>query len=368
MTTPSSLGYRMPAEWEPHEATWLAWPHNRTDWPGRFQPVPWVYAEIIRNLAPAERVHLLVSDRNEEKAARRILRKAGALSAAVEFHYWPTNRVWTRDYGPIFLVNAGGARKSASPQTRVALVNFAFNAWAKYPDFGHDNKVPGRVAGLLQMTQFHAQVHRRPLVLEGGAIDVNGCGTLLATEECLLSDVQQRNPRLTRRQYEKAFLDFLNVRHVIWLERGIAGDDTHGHIDDITRFVAPSTVVTATERDTSDENYEPLMRNLARLQAARDQDGSQFTVIQLPMPRPVIFAGQRLPASYLNFYIANGVVLVPVFNDANDRIALNTLAEAMPGHEIIPIYCGDFIWGLGAIHCATQQQPAGVAVGDDVPL
>ena len=356
---PSSFGYRMPAEWEPHEATWLAWPHNRSDWPGRFTPIPWVYAEIVRNLARVEGVHILVQSQAEEKNARRVLKKAGALNQSVEFHRWPTNRVWTRDYGPIFVVKTREARSPvAGPRDHIAVVNFGFNAWAKYPDWKDDNKIPARIARSLKMPQFDAAVNGRPFVLEGGSIDGNGGGTLITTEECLLSDVQQRNPGLGREPIEQVLHDYLLVTNVIWLERGIVGDDTHGHVDDITRFVRPSTVVTAIEGNTLDPNYEILQSNVRRLRASRDQTGKQLTILELPMPRPVVFSGQRLPASYANFYIANKLVLVPVFNDPNDRIALNVLADAMPEREIVPIYCGDFVWGLGTIHCATQQQPA----------
>jgi agmatine deiminase len=238
-------------------------------------------------------------------------------------------------------------------------VNFGFNAWAKYPDWRDDNKIPARVAQLLRLPRFDAKINARPFVLEGGSIEVNGRGTLITTEECLLGDVQQRNPGLRQEEIELALNDYLGISKVIWLERGIVGDDTHGHVDDITRFVAPSTVVTMVERNATDPNHELLNSNLRRMRAARDESGIQIAIVELPMPRPIVFSGQRLPASYANFYIANRMVLVPAFNDPNDRIALNLLAEAMPDREIVPIYCGDFIWGLGAIHCATQQQPAG---------
>jgi agmatine deiminase len=339
----------MPAEWEPHAATWLAWPHNRTDWPGKFAPIPWVYAEIIRNLAQADTVHLIVADAAEERLARGLLTKAEALRDSVQFHRWPTNRGWTRDCGPMFV-------RSGSD---VAIVNFSFNGWAKYPDWRLDNQIPRRAAKLLSVPCLEATIDGKPMVLEGGSIDVNGAGTLLTTEECLLSEVQQRNPGATRAEIEGALHDHLGASKVIWLERGIAGDDTHGHVDDIARFVAPGTVVAAVERNRQDANHEPLARNLQLLKEARDQDGRQLSVVELPMPRPLVFAGQRLPASYANFYIANGVVLVPVFNDVNDRVALTVLAEVFPNRKIVPIYCGDLVWGLGTIHCMTQQQPGG---------
>lgn len=347
----------MPAEWEPHEATWIAWPHNPTDWPGKFQAIPWVYAEIVRLLSVRERVHILVNTANAERRATSILSRAGVALEKVSFHVWPTNRVWTRDSGPIFIRRADG---------QVAITDWRFNAWAKYPDWQLDDKVPGRVAEALNLSSWQPGVntgngvaHR--LVLEGGSIDVNGEGILITTEECLLSEVQQRNPGVGRAGIENAFHEYLGIDQVIWLDRGIAGDDTHGHVDDITRFVGPTTIVTAVEPDTSDANHAPLAENLARLKAARTPGGKQLTLIELPMPRPVVFRGQRLPASYANFYVANGLVLVPTFHDANDRVALGILAEAFPEREVIGIHCVDLIWGLGALHCMTQQQPAAVA-------
>jgi agmatine deiminase len=353
--TPHQLGYRMPAEWEPHEATWLAWPHNPDDWPGKFQAIPWVYAEIVR-LSARERVHILVDDAKAEQRALGILDRAGAKLEHVNFHLWPTNRVWTRDSGPIFVRDGTG---------QIAVTNWHFNAWAKYSDWQLDDQVPEHVTRLLGLPAWEPSVdledrraHR--LVLEGGSIDTNGAGILLTTEECLLSEVQQRNPGVSRERLEQAFHDFLGIDQVIWLGRGVAGDDTHGHVDDISRFVGPETIVTAVEPDAQDANHEPLDENLRRLKAARTLDGKQFTLVEIPLPRPVIFRGQRLPASYANFYIANGQVLVPTFNDANDRIALNVLTEVFPGREVVGIHSVDLVWGLGTLHCMTQQQPAGL--------
>jgi agmatine deiminase len=359
--TPHQLGYRMPAEWEPHEATWLAWPHNPEDWPGKFQAIPWVYAEIVRLLSAHELVHILVNDAKAERRAQRILERAGAHLDRVTFHQWPTNRSWTRDSGPIFVRNQEG---------RVGITNWRFNAWAKYSDWQLDDQVPGRVAELLGLPEWQPSVELpdgsvRRLVLEGGSIDANGAGALLTTEECLLGDVQQRNPGVSREQLEHVFHDFLGIDQIIWLNRGIAGDDTHGHIDDISRFVAPATIVTAVEPDASDPNQAPLAENLARLKAVRTPSGSQFTLVELPMPRPVVFRGQRLPASYANFYIANGLVLVPTFHDPNDRVALNILSEVFPGREVIGIHSVDLVWGLGTLHCMTQQQPAAHPTGKD---
>jgi agmatine deiminase len=353
-STPRVLGYRMPAEWEPHRATWLGWPHNRTDWPGKFEPIPWVCAEIVRYLSRVEDVNILVRNASAKAQARDMLSLCGADLKRVKFHVWPVNRVWTRDSGPIFI-----RRNSATDQ--VAITNWRFNAWAKYPDCKLDDRLPNRVARLLKLNEFTPTTERsgKPyrVVLEGGSIDVNGQGLMLTTEECLLSKVQQRNPGLTRNDLEKIFSDYLGVDKVMWLGRGIAGDDTHGHVDDISRFVAPDVIVTAVERNRGDANYEPLQENLKRLRAATDLEGRKLQIVELPLPRPVIFKKQRLPASYANFYIANNLVLVPTFNDPNDRVALNILAEVLPKHEVVGIYCGDFIWGLGAIHCATQQQP-----------
>ncbi len=356
--TPRELGYRMPAEWERHEATWLAWPHNPEDWPGKFQTIPWVYAEIVRLLSARELVHILVDDARAEQRASGILERAGANLDQVRFHIWPTDRVWTRDSGPIFVRNAEG---------RVAITNWRFNAWAKYDDWRLDDLVPSHVAALLGLPEWQPTVEmengaKHRLVLEGGSIDTNGAGILLTTEECLLSEVQQRNPGVSRAQLERAFSEFLGMDQVIWLNRGVAGDDTHGHVDDISRFVGPATIVTAVEPDRCDANHEPLAENLQRLKAARTMDGKQFTLVELPLPRPVVFRGQRLPASYANFYLANNLVLVPTFHDPNDRVALNILAEVFPEREVIGIHAVDLVWGLGTLHCMTQQQPAALAL------
>jgi len=338
MTTPRALGFRMPAEWELHEATWIAWPHNRDDWPSRFAPIPWVYGEIVRKLSRVERVRILVQDSEQQEAARRILKKIGADLDAVEFFVCPTDRVWTRDYGPIFVRNT---------RDEVAITNWRFNGWAKYDNWKKDQAVTARIARHLRMRAWQPG-----LVLEGGSIDVNGQGLLLTTEECLLSPVQARNPGLSRREIERALRDYLGARRVIWLRNGIAGDDTHGHIDDLARFVGADAVVVATEEDKSDPNFEPLRENLQLLHS------QPLRVSRLPMPRPLIFAGQRLPASYANFYIANKLVLVPTFNDPKDRVALGTLARLFPDREVAGIHAAELVWGLGTLHCMTQQQPA----------
>ena len=346
----------MPAEWEPHAATWIAWPHNRSDWPGKFAVISWVYAEIVRHLARVERVAVIVENTAARNNATKILSDSGVERKSLDFYIWPTNRGWTRDCGPIFLVS------EARGQDPVAVTDWRFNAWAKYPDWQKDATIAGKVARRLRLPGWRPtfSVNGRPqrVVLEGGSIDVNGRGTMLTTEECLLSSTQQRNPGLGRNELEQVFANYLGVRKVIWLGRGIAGDDTHGHVDDIARFVAPDTVVACVEPDPNDPNHEPLRENLDRLRAASDQDGAPLRVIELPMPAPVIFRGQRLPASYANFYIANGLVLVPTFNDPNDRRALDILAGVFPERQVVGIHCGDLVWGLGTLHCLTQQQPA----------
>jgi agmatine deiminase len=389
--SPATLGHRMPAEWEPHQATWLAWPHYHGDWPGKFDPIPWVYTEIIRNLARHERVELIVNNAAAERLIRKILDQANAPLKNIRYHRWPTNRVWLRDSGCIFCTcgssssGAGAiARKSERPDpvakrrhslaphvsagkepmenkvpsgTTPLALNFRFNAWAKYSNYRRDEKLGAQMATIANAQEIRPEHHNTRVVLEGGSIDVNGQGTLLTTEECLLSKIQQRNPGMNRKDYEKIFADYLGAPHVIWLGQGIFGDDTHGHVDDLTRFVAPDTVVTMVESNPKDVNHKPLRDNRTRLQAARDQDGKPLNIVELPMPGPVVFEQRRLPASYANFYIANGIVLVPVFNDPYDRIALNTLASLFPQREIVPIYSGDLIWGLGTMHCMTQQQP-----------
>jgi agmatine deiminase len=345
---PAARGYRMPAEWTSHAATWLAWPHYHGDWPGKFEPIPWVYTEIIRNLARHERVELIVNDAAAERKARKLLDRSNAPLKNVRVHRWPTNRSWLRDSGCIFV-----KQNSALLATK-----FRFNAWAKYSNYRHDEKIGSLMATVTKAQEIRPEHHNTRVVLEGGSIDVNGQGTLLTTEECLLSKIQQRNPNMQRKDYEKLFADYLGAPHVIWLGKGIHGDDTHGHVDDLTRFVAPDTVVTMVEPNPKDVNHKPLQDNLRRLQSASDQDGKPLNIIELPMPGPVVFEQRRLPASYANFYVANGIVLVPVFNDPNDRIALNALATLFPTREIVPIYSGDLIWGLGTMHCMTQQQPS----------
>jgi agmatine deiminase len=335
----SKLAPRMPAEWEPHEATWLAWPHEHSDWPGKFAPIPWLYGDIVRWLASVEKVRILVEDESTERSARRVLAKSSANLDAVEFFRHATNRSWTRDYCPIFVRDS---------KNRVIITNWLFNGWAKYDNWRDDNAIPAFISKRTKIPQVEPGI-----VLEGGSIDVNGAGLLLTTEECLLSEtVQVRNLGFTRADWERYFADYLGIHRTIWLKRGITGDDTHGHIDDLARFVDADTIVTVTEQNPAEDNYEPLRENLALLK----KTGLRIAI--LPMPAPVWFDGQSLPASYANFYIANGLVLVPVFNDPMDRIALTTLAKLFPTRQIVPIYSRDLILGLGTLHCMTMQQPA----------
>jgi agmatine deiminase len=337
----------MPAEWEPHEATWLAWPHESRDWPGKLPAIHWVYVEIVRLLHGREQVRILVEDARREKSVRRLLTDAGVDLDKITFFHFPTDRSWVRDSGPIFVRNRG----------EVAATCWRFNAWAKYDNWRRDASIPRKIARSARVRHWEPHWQDGRVVLEGGAIDVNGSGSLLTTEECLLGEVQQRNPGMSRSDWEGIFAEYLGVRHVLWLGRGIAGDDTHGHVDDLARFVAPRRVVTVVETDRRDPNYAPLRDNLRRLKNMTDQDGHRLEVVGLPMPRPLIFRGQRLPASYANFYIANGLVLVPTFNDPSDRVALRTLARLFPGREIVGVHSVDLVWGFGTLHCGTQQQP-----------
>ncbi|HEV3238741.1 MAG TPA: agmatine deiminase family protein [Gemmataceae bacterium] len=338
----------MPAEWEPHQATWLAWPHHRDDWPGKFGAIPWVYVEIIRHLHKSEKVRLLVQGDRADQEARHALGLAGIDLSQIESFPFRTNRVWTRDSGPIFIKNRDG---------EIAVTDWRFNAWAKYPNWRQDDKLPRQIAHVLDLRSWQPRANGRRVVLEGGSIDVNGQGLLLTTEECLLSEVQQRNPGLARADLEKAFADYLGVKKVLWLNQGIAGDDTHGHVDDLARFVSTNHVVTVVEENPADENYKPLQENLERLRGMTDNEGQLLEIIPLPMPNPVYWEKIRLPASYANFYIANNCVLVPTFNDPKDRVALGILGELFPSRDVIGIHAVDLVWGLGTLHCMTQQQP-----------
>ena len=336
--------YRFPAEWERHDATWIAWPHHEPDWPGKLGAIPWVYAEIVRALHRHERVEILCHDEDVRAAARVALESHGVDKDGYRLHIVPNDRVWLRDSAPTFVWDDSGS---------VELMNWQFNGWAKYDNYKRDEQVGAAVEGISGLPRVKAtRSDGSPLVLEGGGIETDGTGSLLVTEEWLLSDVQVRNPGMTREDYEQAFGNCLGITNTIWLGEGCVGDDTHGHIDDIARFSASGVVLLAYEEDPADENHRGSADNLRRLERAGQR------VVKLPYPRPVVMDGQRLPASYANFYIANDVVLVPTFNDRNDRKALEIIAGAFPNRDAIGIHAVDLVWGFGTLHCLTQQQPA----------
>jgi agmatine deiminase len=355
--TPKQLGYRLPAEWEPHEATWLSWPHKEASWPGKIDRIFPVYAQMVAALARSETVHINVNNAEMEAAACRVLEQAGGGTGAgsnISFHRFPTNDAWCRDHGAIFLTRRNDTRLAgeSSPSAARLATDWDYNAWGdKYPPYDLDNLIPAKMADLLGTPSKKGE-----MVLEGGSIDSNGAGLLLTTESCLLNP--NRNPHLTRVQIEARLVEFLGVEKILWLGDGIVGDDTDGHIDDITRFVGNRVVVTAIEEDPADENYKPLRDNLRRLESMSDLDSRPLEIVTIPMPPPVVHEGQRLPASYANFYIANTIVLLPTYHHPNDERARATLATLFPTREIIGLDCTDIIWGLGAFHCLTQQVPA----------
>lgn len=341
--------YKLPAEWETHEATWIGWPHNKEDWPGKFAPIPLVYGEIVRYISRDEEVRILIESKEHRKRAEKVLKSVDANLDNIEFFKLKTDRNWLRDSGPAFVKDAKG---------NTTAIHFRFNAWAKYDNYKKDEKIPKFISDKLGLKKITAEHNKHHVVLEGGSIDTNGKGTLLTTEECLMdAKVQVRNPGFTKKDYEEVFKKYLGITNVIWLGKGIAGDDTHGHVDDLCRFVNENTVVLCNETNPNDENYSLLKENKERLQDAKLEDGTRINVVDLPMPSPVIFKGERLPASYANFYFSNYAVLVPTFNDPNDRIALGILSELIKDRSVIGIHAVDLVWGLGTIHCLTHEQP-----------
>ena len=354
--SPAELGYAMPAEWEPHAATWLGWPHNANDWPDKIDTIRWVYGEMVRKISPGELVRLLVRDRAEAKFAGSYLKRAGCDLRRVEFVVHPTNRGWTRDSGPIHVRRqpATGSRQ----KSETAIVHFHFNAWAKYKNWQLDTKVPETAAKLLKKPLFNARFNGRKFVIEGGGIEVNGRGTLLTTEECYQHPtIQVRNPSMTKAQYDEQFKKYLGVKNVFWLAAGPVGDDTHGHIDDICRFTDHQTLVLIKETNQRDVNYQPLAENWERIKHLRLEDGAKPEVVALPMPAPLYYGKWRLPASYANFYICNACVIVPTFNDPNDRVALGILGELFKDRPVVGIHAVDLVLGFGSLRCLTQQQP-----------
>jgi len=355
--TPPVGRWRMPAEWEPHRATWIGWPHHEPDWPGKLEAVRWAYAEIARVLADHEPVEVLCPTDDVQDDVRAVLAAHAVRTDRVRLHSVPTDRVWLRDSGPTGAIDAAG---------HVVWLSWVFNGWAKYDNWTQDSGVGAAFATITGLARLEP---RRPdtgerLVLEGGGIEVNGHGLMLVTEEWLTSDVQVRNPGLGARDYERLFAEWLGVRHTIWLGEGCVGDDTHGHIDDVARFVSADTVVVAVEADPADENHGRTMDNLRRLQAAAtDPAVGPLRIVTIPFPGARFMHGERLPASYANFYIANGVVLVPTFNDPRDREALQTLADLFPDRRVVGIHAVDLVWGQGTLHCLTQQEPEGARRG-----
>jgi agmatine deiminase len=399
--TPAGLGYSFPAEWEKHEATWLGWPHNASDWPGKFETIPWVYGEMVRKISAGENIRLIVRHKADENFARRVFKHVGVDLRKIKFVTHPTNRGWTRDTGPIFVRASGSARVTRAEsgvapdsskkqtdfrksfwrdaenstrdacapqkQSETAIVHFHFNGWAKYNNWRKDTKVPETAAKILGKKLFHAQCEVQTqnsklkiqnFVIEGGGIELNGRGTLISTEECYLDPkIQVRNPGLGKKEIEATLKNYLGVKNIFWLAKGPKGDDTHGHIDDICRFVNAKTLVLVREKNPRDENYKPLAENWERIKDLRLEDGGKPEVLELPMPSPLYFAGVRLPASYANFYICNAAVIVPTFNDPNDRVALGILGELFRDRPVVGIHAVDLVWGFGSLHCLTQQQP-----------
>lgn len=349
--TPAQLGYRMPAEWEPHQATWLSWPHKEASWPGKLHLIIPTYARMVAALARSETVHINVNDAAMEAQARAALHEAGA-RGDIRFHHFPTNDAWCRDHGAIFVVQRDDAPAPGGTAAPLAATDWGFNAWGdKYPPYDLDNQIPAQMANYLRAPRFEGG-----MILEGGSIDVNGAGLLLTSEACLLNP--NRNPELDRPAIEQRLCAMLGVTRILWLGEGIVGDDTDGHVDDLARFVAPDTVLTVVEEDPADENYAILQDNLVRLRAMRDLRGEPLRILTLPMPPAIVYAGQRLPASYANFYIANTVVLLPCYNHPNDQRAHAIVQACFPDREVVSIDCTDLVWGLGAFHCLTQQVPA----------
>jgi len=352
-------GYVMPAEWEPHAATWLGWPHNATDWPGKFAVIPWVYGEMARKISAGETIRLIVRHNKDKQFARHVFKQVGVDLRKIQFVFHPTNRGWTRDTGPIFVKRKLPGIRRRDVRTETSIVHFHFNGWAKYGNWRKDTRVPETAAHRLGKKLYHAEFEGKPFVIEGGGIEVNGRGTLLSTEECYLDPkIQVRNPGLGKKEIEATLKNYLGVKNIFWLARGPKGDDTHGHIDDICRFVNAKTLVLVREKNPRDENYKPLAENWDRIRDLRLEDGGKPEVVELPMPAPLYFDGVRLPASYANFYICNAAVIVPTFNDPNDRVALGILGELFRDRPVVGIHAVDLVWGFGSLHCLTQQQPA----------
>lgn len=342
------MNYRLPAEWETHKSTIICWPHQKEDWPGKFSPIPWVYVEIVKHISESELVRIIVQNEKEIQKVKKHLERAHVDLINIEFIIMETDRGWMRDSSPAFV----------KEKDKTVAVKFKFNGWAKYSNWKKDKNIPRVISDVAEQEMIEAMHNNMNVVLEGGAIDSNGNGTLLTTEECLLDPlVQVRNPDFTKKDYAEVFKKYLGIKKIIWLGKGIAGDDTHGHVDDLCRFVNNDTVVLCREKNSNDENYMNLEENFERMQNETNAEGKKLNVIDLPMPSPLNFEDLRLPASYANFYICNSAVIVPTFNDPNDRFALNTLSECFPNKKIVGIHSVDLVWGLGTLHCLTHEEP-----------
>ena len=336
----------MPAEWEKQKSTWMAWPHNKNDWPKKFDLIPEVFAETIFHISKVQKVNILIESNSLKRKAILVLKNYKVNFSNIKFILCKTDRVWLRDSFPIFVKNNNNKKY---------LINWDFNSWAKYKNFKNDNSIIFKIKSILKLNVISPEFGKKKVVLEGGAIDVNGKGTLITTEECLLSRFQQRNPGLKKNDYERLFHDYLGIKKVFWLKKGIIGDDTHGHIDDIARFVSKNKIFIAYERDKKDVNYKILRNNFKIIKKLNKF--KKFKIVKIPMPKPKYIEGTRVPATYLNFYIANKIVLVPIFKDKNDKLVLSIFKKHFKNRKIIPIDCSNLIWGFGAIHCMTQQEP-----------
>ena len=345
--------FRMPAEWEPQKSVWISWPHNRNDWPGMFEKIPNVVGKIIKYLANHQRIDLLVNTNKSMDEARKQLTRTGCKLSNIKFHKIKTDRLWLRDSGPIFLINKKIRKK--------IMLNFKFTAWSKYKNFRNDNKINYKISKYLNIKSIlPKKINSKKfekVVMEGGAFDTNGSGSILLTKECLLSRKQERNKGFKKSDYESLFSKYLNTKNFIWLNKGIVGDDTHGHIDDIARFVSKTTIMIADENNKLDKNYKTLKENIRILRKSYDENGKKFKIIKIPMPSPIFIQKTRVPASYLNFFISNKSVLVPIFNVKEDKKVLKIFRKFFTKRKVIAVDCSDLIWGFGAIHCMTQQEP-----------
>ena len=342
-------GFRMPAEWETQKSVWIAWPYNKKDWPGLYQFIPKVILEIISKISKQQRVNLILN--KNSKNIKRLIKSSKIKN--IDFHKIKTDRIWLRDSGPIFLTNKRNKKK--------IILNFMFNGWSKYKNFKNDNRINNYISKFLNLEKINPILKKnkikKKIVMEGGAFDVNGSGSIILTEECLLSKIQERNKNFNKKNYEELFIKYLNIKNFIWLKRGIDGDDTHGHVDDITRFVSKNTIMSAVEVNKKDKNYKTLKENLKILMKSKNEKGKKFKIIKVPMPSAIYIENKRVPASYMNFYICNKKVLLPIFKVKEDNIAIRIFKNYFKNKKIEAIDCSKLIWGFGAIHCMTQQEP-----------